>query len=229
MKFFFKLKNLDKVFQSILIKKKAKKKFVNRKVIFENLIRKKNFTKKWFLNNFEIFNYYLPQDEKKKFSYLEVGSFEGLSLLNVKYFYKNSQAVAIDLWSKPNFNSEDIGLDLNRAEKNFDRNLNGYDNLEKKKGDSVIEIRKLIQRETSFDFIYIDGSHNGEDVIVDAIESFKILKKHGIMVFDDAMLDIDKNKKYQTYEGVISFINMFKKEIEIMYLRNILIIKKISE
>ena len=94
---------------------------------------------------------------------------------------------------------------------------------------AVIEIRKLIQRETLFDFIYIDGSHNGEDVIVDAIESFKILKKHGIMVFDDAMLDIDKNKKYQTYEGVISFINMFKKEIEIMYLRNILIIKKISE
>ena len=50
MKFFFKLKNLDKVFQSILIKKKVKKKFVNRKVIFENLIRKKNFTKKWFTN-----------------------------------------------------------------------------------------------------------------------------------------------------------------------------------
>ena len=65
MKFFFKLKNLNKKFKSILIKKKAKKKFVNRNVIFENLIRKKNFTKKWFLNNFEIFNYYLPQDEKK--------------------------------------------------------------------------------------------------------------------------------------------------------------------
>ena len=229
MKFFFKLKNLDKLFQSIFIKKKAKKKLIKRKVIFENLIEKKNFTEKWFLNNFEIFNYYLPQDENKKFSYLEIGSFEGLSLLNVKYFYKNSEAIAIDLWSKPNFNSEDIGLDLDIAEKNFDSNLHGYDKLEKKRGDSVIEIRKLIQREILFDFIYVDGSHNGEDVIVDAIESFKILKKQGIMIFDDAMLDIDKSKKYQTYEGVISFINMFKKEIEIMYLRNILIIKKISE
>ena len=49
--------------------------------------------------------------------------------------------------------------------------------------------------------------------MVDAIESLKF-KKTG-WIFDDAMLDIDKNKKYQTYEGVISFINMFKKEIKI--------------
>ena len=48
MKFFFKLKNLDKVFQSILIKKKAKKKFVNRKVVFENLIEKKILQKNGF-------------------------------------------------------------------------------------------------------------------------------------------------------------------------------------
>ena len=69
---------------------------------------------------------------------------------------------------------------------------------------------------------------------------FNITKKQAQMILDLkkdelkkmrflAMLDIDKNKTYQTYEGVISFINMFKKEIEIMYLRNILIIKKISE
>ena len=228
MKFFFKLKNLDLLFISIFIKKIAKKKLIQKKIAFEDLIKKKNFNEKWFLNNFEIFNYYLPKDENQKFSYLEIGSFEGLSLLNIKFFYKNSEATAIDLWSKPNFNSEDIGLDLNKAEKNFDSNLIEFDKLEKKKGDSVIELRKLVQKKVLFDFIYIDGSHNGEDVIVDAIESFKILKNHGIMIFDDAMLDIDTNKNYQTYEGIISFINMFKKEIKIMYLRNILVIKKIS-
>ena len=146
MKFFFKLKNLDLLFKSIFIKKIAKKKLIQKKIAFEDLIKKKNFNEKWFLNNFEIFNYYLPKDENQKFSYLEIGSFEGLSLLNVKFFYKNSEATAIDLWSKPNFNSEDIGLDLNKAEKNFDSNLIEFDKLEKKKGDSVIELRKLIQK-----------------------------------------------------------------------------------
>ena len=53
----------------------------------------------------------------------------------------------------------------------------------------------------------MDGSHNGEDVIVDAIESFKILKTNGIMIFDDAMVKFDTNKKYQTYEEVIFLLN----------------------
>ena len=74
----------------------------------------------------------------------------------------------------------------------------------------------------------MDGSHNGEDVIVDAIESFKILKTNGIMIFDDAMVKFDTNKKYQTYEGVIFFLKMFKKQIKILYLKNIIVIKKIN-
>ena len=74
----------------------------------------------------------------------------------------------------------------------------------------------------------MDGSHNGEDVIVDAIESFKILKTNGIMIFDDAMVKFDTNKKYQTYEGVIFFLKMFKKQIKILYLKNIILIKKIN-
>ena len=74
----------------------------------------------------------------------------------------------------------------------------------------------------------MDGSHNGEDVIVDAIESFKILKINGIMIFDDAMVKFDTNKKYQAYEGVIFFLKMFKKQIKILYLKNIIVIKKIN-
>ena len=79
-----------------------------------------------------------------------------------------------------------------------------------------------------YDFIYVDGSHNGEDVIVDAIESFKILKTNGIMIFDDAMVKFDTNKKYQAYVGVIFFLKMFKKQIKILYLKNIILIKKIN-
>ena len=60
------------------------------------------------------------------------------------------------------------------------------------------------------------------------LNQFKKFKKNQLKKFD-YICNCSVNKKYQTYEGVISFINMFKKEIEIMYLRNILIIKKISE
>ncbi len=36
-----------------------------------------------------------------------------------------------------------------------------------------------------FDFIYIDASHEPEDVLDDAIGSFKKLKPNGIIIFDD--------------------------------------------
>jgi predicted O-methyltransferase YrrM len=36
-----------------------------------------------------------------------------------------------------------------------------------------------------FDFIYIDGSHQAPDVLCDAILSFRLLKKNGVLAFDD--------------------------------------------
>ena len=133
MKLSFKIKNLDTIRKSNKIKKISKKIFKERKTIFEKMIINKLFEERWFLNNFEIFNYFLPKDINQKFNYLEIGSYEGLSLLNVVFFYKNVFATAVDIWSKPNFNSEDIGLNLNKAEKNFDDNLKNFRNFEKKK------------------------------------------------------------------------------------------------
>ena len=39
--------------------------------------------------------------------------------------------------------------------------------------------------EPVFDFIYIDASHNAEDVIFDAVNSFRYLKTGGMIIFDD--------------------------------------------
>ena len=39
----------------------------------------------------------------------------------------------------------------------------------------------------NFDLIYIDGSHRAADVLFDAIESYNILKKDGILFFDDLL------------------------------------------
>ena len=36
-----------------------------------------------------------------------------------------------------------------------------------------------------FDVIYVDGSHHCNDVVVDAVKSFELLKIGGIMIFDD--------------------------------------------
>lgn len=94
--------------------------------------------------------------------------------------------------------------------------------------DSIIALRKLKDTNREFDYIYVDGLHEGTHVLMDAIQSFKILKIDGIMIFDDFM-QYDKNLLYKTYEGIYYFLKLFKKQIKILYFQNILIIKKINK
>ena len=222
----FKIKNFYRIFKSKKLKKKIKKKFENCKKNFEEIIKKKNFSSYWFLNNYNIFHYFLPQDYNEKFCYLEIGSYEGLSAFNVLYYYKNSKVTAIDLWDKCNSNSKSLNVNFSEVEKNFEENLNGY-NYNKIKNDSVTALRKLLRQKNYFDVIYIDGSHNGEDILSDAIESFKLLKNNGIMIFDD-IVNVNRNINVQSFEGFENFYKLYKQKVKILYLVNIAVIKKIN-
>jgi hypothetical protein len=193
-----------------------KSKFLKKKIysdktqldLFKKLILKYNFKSFWFLNNFHIFEYFLPKNSNKKFNYLEIGTYEGLSLLYVLHKYKKIKATGIDI----------INI-LNKKVKSFK-------NLRMLKSDSIIALRKLNQKNQRFDYIYVDGFHHGEHTIVDAIESFKLLKYEGIIIFDDFM-SVDHESKYQCRIGLYYFLNFFKKEIKILYFQNVLVIKKI--
>jgi hypothetical protein len=52
-----------------------------------------------------------------------------------------------------------------------------------RRGCSNVEIPKF--DDEFFDIIYIDGNHEPEYVLEDAVLSFRKLKKNGIMIFDD--------------------------------------------
>jgi hypothetical protein len=221
----FKFKNLLILLKSKLLKKKINKENNKIKNDFINYIKEKNFSEKWFLNNFNIFHYFLPSDLDKKFSYLEIGSFEGLSALNILYHYKNAKVTAIDLWGDCNTNSEPLKVDFKEIEKKFDKNLENY-NFIKIKKDSVIALREILRTKISFDMIYIDGSHNGEDILSDAIESYKLLSSDGLIIFDD-ISNYNKDITVQAYEGFQKFCEIHKNKIKIQYLGNIAIVKKI--
>ena len=207
-KFFIRL-----IFFFYFIKSKILKKKIYSETtqlnLFKKLIHKYNFKSFWFLNNFQIFEYFLPKSLNKKFNYLEIGTYEGLSLLYVLNKYKNINVTGVDI----------VNI-LNKKIKN-------HKNLKMFKSDSIIALRKLKQENQKFNYIYIDGLHNGEHIIVDAIESFKLLEYQGIMIFDDFM-SVDSKLKYQCSEGLYFFLRFFKKEIKILYFQNVLVIKKIQ-
>ena len=223
--FLFKLKNLIIIIKSRFIKKKIKVKYKIIKRNFENYIKTKNFSEKWFLNNFEVFHHYLPKNINANFSYLEIGSYEGLSALNILFSYKNSKVTAIDLWGKSNINSESINVNFNEVEGKFNKNLEGYE-YSKIKKDSVVALREILKKNIFFDIIYIDGSHNGEDILCDGIESYKLLSTGGIIIFDD-VVNVNKNISIQSYLGFEKFCEIYKNKIKILYLKNIAVVKKI--
>jgi predicted O-methyltransferase YrrM len=53
-------------------------------------------------------------------------------------------------------------------------------------GLSALELPRLVADGTSFDMIYVDGSHLFEDVFVDAYFSMRLLTPNGILLFDDS-------------------------------------------
>ena len=219
-----KLKYFVHYYKSKILKKKCKKNNKDQKIQFENDIKEKSFSNKWFLNNFDIFSFFLPQDKNSKFNYLEVGCFEGLSSFFVLSEYKAVDATLLDIWDMPNPNSKTLSHNFNSIENTFDDNLSRF-NFTKIKDDSVIAMRKLFKQNKSFDFIYIDGSHNGEDILSDAIEAFKILKKEGLIFFDD-FLQHDKNRALQSYEGIEKFLTLYSSYLKIEYFQNNLVVRK---
>ena len=222
--FFLKLKYFLHYYKSKALKKRCKKDYASQKKIFEQKLDHKNFSQKWFLNNFEIFTFFLPKDKSLKFDYLEVGCYEGLSSFYVLSEYKFVNAFFLDIWDMPNPNSKTLSPNFDLIEKAFDQNLSGF-NFKKIKNDSVISMRKLLKENVHFDFIYIDGSHNGEDILSDAIEAFKILKVNGLMFFDD-FLQHDDNRILQSYVGIDKFLSLYSDYLEIEYFQNNLVVRK---
>ena len=180
--YLFKLKFFKIRLISSIIKKKLKKNtFFDE---FKNIINKKNFSTYWFLNNFKIFGNFLPKNFKKNFNYLEIGSFEGMSALFVLNFWENSKVTCVDTWEVSKDKSQVLNYDFKTIEEKFDLNLKKY-SFQKIKSLSINALNGLKAKNLFFDYIYIDGSHNGIDILNDAKISFEILNTNGIIIFDD--------------------------------------------
>ena len=79
----------------------------------------------------------------------------------------------------------------------------------------------------SVDFIYVDGSHEYVDVKKDADEAFKIIKKDGIIIFDDFLWQYKQNLKKSITYAIIEFLYEKRKNLKILYSNYQIIVQKI--
>lgn len=149
------------------------------------------YTQTWFLGS-EIKKYLLNfLNNEDVNNILEIGCYEGLSsvffadnLLN----NKDSTLICVDPFLNINDNDHTEYL-KNNEEQNFDYNIKNCKNNDKITIHKITSDEFFKTNDKYFNFIYIDGCHEPEFILRDMKNSFKYLKKGGIMWMDDYLGD----------------------------------------
>jgi predicted O-methyltransferase YrrM len=121
---------------------------------------------------------------------LECGTWEGRSavwLLENILTDTFSDLYVVDTWKGEEM-QQAAGMDFKLKEKNFFENIKPYRNrVHVHKGESRKELVIMAKEIPNwFDFIYLDGSHQAPDVLVDSVLAWQLLKIGGCLIWDDA-------------------------------------------
>ena len=215
--YFLKINPVKKIYN-----RNTRRKYSNE---FSNWLRvKKNLSlsNDWFSSHvpfwLSVIEDYNLRDKHLKI--LEIGSWEGLSSYFILSEIPNAHLTCVDTWEGSvehknyNFSSKFTLLNI---EKNFDKNMSLFKlRFTKFKGTSL---SFFMNNSTSqkFDFIYVDGSHEFNDVLTDIFFSFQMLEIGGIMVMDDYFWNIRKNSRLNSMIAINFFLRVQKGSYKIIF------------
>ena len=200
------------------------------------------FTEEWFTNDgLSVLN---DIDNTKELHFLEIGSFEGKStiwFLDNILQNENSTITCVDPWmsysqdqdSLNSYFKEENEWDLTKRKTKeiFLHNIVESGDSGKviiRQGFSDKVLPSLITEQKMYDIIFIDGNHTAPYVMMDSVMSWPLLKKGGIMIFDDYTWGLNKPTTLRPKESVDYFIFSFSDYIEEIYCNDRRVIKKIK-
>lgn len=163
---------------------------------------------------------------------LEIGCFEGLTS---NYIVENilstsGKLICVDPLTDNYLNDNLTNSDITNNETIYKYFNNQYDrftsNVKKYLDNQKIELHRDISKNVfpilnekygnQFDFIYIDGDHRAFAVYLDAIESFKICRSGGIILFDDYSWGKELYKEDSTSTGIDKFLLEYNDQYDLM-------------
>lgn len=204
-------------------------------------MRNFTFTEDWFIEDgLTVLN---NMDTSNELHVLEIGSFEGKStiwFLDNILQHQKSTITCVDPWLDYSQNQDS----LNSYEKknnewkmiergikqNFLQNIieSGYsDKVLIRQGFSDKILPSLITEQKIYDIIFIDGNHTAPYVLMDAIMSWTLLKKGGIIIFDDYTWGLDRPTTLRPKESVDYFMSTFGEYVVELYSNYRKIVKKL--
>jgi predicted O-methyltransferase YrrM len=195
---------------NIFLKNKIKRE----KNLSRKILKSLNITSNFFSQN--SYNFFCSfKNFNEKFSYLEIGSYEGCSAVYVHRRFKPKSIYCVDIWKDTNegYNVSNFNL----IESNFDKNTKNISSIKKikKTSDYFFSKNKIL-----FDVIYIDGYHYGPQVFKDCINSWKFLKKKGILICDDYIWNYYKIIRNNPCYAINKFLKEIKNQYKIVMISN---------
>lgn len=157
---------------------------------------------------------------------LEIGSYEGRSTC---YFIETCKQLeelhCIDTWLG---GIEHDSSTMHAVESRFDRNVQETidthnPNLKfiKHKDSSRVVLGELLRTHRSqFDLVYVDGSHQAADVLMDAVLGFELLKLGGLIAFDDYLWHLEAVGSQDLLNmpkfAIDSFVNVYQRKLQVL-------------
>jgi predicted O-methyltransferase YrrM len=155
---------------------------------------------------------------------LEIGSYEGRSAVWVieNVLRDGGELFCLDIWAPgPVHGEAEMGQAEIRFDANLDRALRDRPGIGFRKltGSSWNSLARLTTdgHAGTFDFIYIDGSHQTPDVLADLVGAFPLCKTGGFIFCDDYLGGSGGEDPLSMPKlGIDSFVNCFRKKLRIL-------------
>jgi hypothetical protein len=177
------------------------------------------FSTDWTSSNFAVWIEVLRELRSAPASILEIGSWEGRSALFFLNYLPSCRITCVDTFAGSDEDLVDPKLKafLPRIEHRFDANLERFKSrVEKIKTTSQAALAILGIAKRRFDLVYVDGSHRAGDVYADAVLSWPLLNKKGLLIFDDYGWPHGRDERDRPKLGIDAFLWNFVNEYAIV-------------
>lgn len=183
------------------------------------------FTSDWFSGHIPIWTQLLARLAPSRI--VEVGCYEGRSachLIETCGRERPTEIWCLDNW-RVNAGFQPAGMDA--VERRFEANVALASaravhpvTVRKIKSDSALALAGLRAAGlgSSIDLVYLDASHEAADVLADAVLAFGLLRRGGLMIFDDYLWrpGADPDPLATPKPGVDAFLNIYARRMAVI-------------
>lgn len=170
------------------------------------------FTSDWFSHNIDIWSALFGDLRPRRV--LEIGSYEGRSavwMAEIMSQFEGGYIDCCDTW-EDEYAQRCFHWNIGKASKLFN-NVH----IMPFKAESSYTLSSKRYDLAEYDLVYIDGSHRACDVLSDAVDSYHLCRKGGVMIFDDYHAGSSNENPLRSPKVAIdAFVNCFADKLELL-------------